>query len=179
MTQTADNPSEDRAPVQKPREGDIFRWRWKDEKLHGDSGPWRSYHCKSQIAIFHSGEFYDTFWLHCYGDGWNFSSDRILRPDSITLEKHEGNYADMKRIRPYDAPYYRPEDIVDLRHSNDSNAPIYLRPGATRNAEVILEEIAYRRDRAEGEIRSAQHTIERLDAARALAEAGKLDEVYL
>lgn len=157
--------------VQDIREGDIYRWRWRDEGRHADSGPYRSYHCKSRIAVVHGGQLYDTFWS-------GFSYEHRVDPEKVILT-YEGNPAEMTQIQPYNVPYYRREDIVDLRHSNNSGAPVYLRAGATRNAEVMLAEIAYRRDRAEAEIRSHQHTIERLDEAKALTESGKLDEVWL
>ena len=150
-------------------DGQIYQWRWADEALHHDGlRSWGSYHCKSQIAIVRNGRLIDTYWS-------DMSMDHVLDPARVLLTL----YADeaWPQISEYQLPYYAPEDVASMRHPNNSRAPIYLRPGAQRNAERILQEIAYREEKARAEIRSAEHHLTRLAEALALLNAGKLDEV--
>jgi len=117
------------------REGDIYRWRWADPERDADCGPFRSYHCLSQLAVVRSGKLTDTYWP---GTG-----NHVLDPAKVTLT-FIGNIADLVEIRAYDIPYYRREDIVDMRHANNSYGPIYLRKGAQKDADTMLARAAHR-----------------------------------
>ena len=159
--------------MNKPHElkdGQIYRWRWADDKRHYESGPFGSYHCRSQIAIVYRGCLIDTFW---HGT----SSDGFLNRDDVLIEL----IADQSwpTIKKWSLPYYDSSDVIDTRHANDGNAPIYLKPGATRSKQAIIESIDYRVQQAEQSIRSAQFELERLAQKRALAEEGKLDDIVL
>lgn len=152
-------------------DGQIYRWRWSDKLRDADNAPYRSYHCKSQIAIVRNGgRLYDTFW----GD---FTHEGELDPSKVDLTLW-GDEA-WEKISEYQIIYYVPEDVVSLRHSNNSHAPIYLRPGAVRNVDTILNEIIYREQKARSEIRYATNLLERLSDARALLGDGKINEVSL
>ena len=159
--------------MNKPHElkdGQIYRWRWADDKRDSDCGPYGSYHCRSRIAIVQGGWLIDTFW---HGT----SSDGALNRDDVLIEL----IADQSwpTIKKWSLPYYDSSDVIDTRHANDGNAPIYLKPGATRSKQAIIESIDYRVQQAEQSIRSAQFELERLAQKRALAEEGKLDEIVL
>ena len=107
------------------KEGDIFRWSWKNEKGRGFGFP---YHCQSQIAVVgENGVPYDTYWS---------DQSRSLNPEHIET-KYLGNANEMSKIGAQEVDYYRPEDVVDTRHSNAISAPIYLKAGATRDAETM------------------------------------------
>jgi len=152
-------------------EGDIYRWRWADSKRDGYSGPFGSYHCKSQIAIVQDGRLHDTYW---FGGG----SERWLDPEKITLT-FWANTSDLTEISKHSAIYYRREDVVDLRHPNNSHGPVYLRKGAERDAATMLSVIENRLDEARRDIELAQHRIEQLTREAEKVRAGKLSEVYL
>lgn len=153
------------------KEGDIYRWRWADKEKDADCGPYRSYHCCSQMAVVRNGKLVDTFWH-------GFSDNKVLDTNKVTLTLL-GNTADLIEIRPCDVAYYRREDIVDMRHSNNSHGPIYLRKGAKKDAETMLELVRHRRECAEREIEFSKRRIEQCDKDEARIAAGKLDEVYL
>lgn len=153
------------------REGDIYRWRWADQKRDADCGPFRSYHCKSQIAIVENGHLRDTFWSGGGSDGW-------LDPTQVILT-FWANLADLNEISKHEAVYYRHEDVVDLRHSNNSRGPVYLRKGAERDAGTMLALIEDRLDKNRRDIEWAQRHIEQLTKDAEKVRAGKLNEVCL
>jgi len=152
-------------------DGDIFGWRWKDEKHHADSGPYRSYHCKSRIAVVEGGRLYDTYW-HGRGDSSLLDPDRVV----LTLK---GNLNDLVEVPYYFAPFYRREDLVDMRHANNTNGKIYRKPEAVRDPQTMLELAAYERKEAESAIRAAQFRIEHVDQQIERINTGKIDEVTL
>lgn len=153
------------------RDGDIYRWRWADEARDADRGPYRSYHCKSQIALRLAGRLYDTYWS-------STGCDDVLCQDDVVLT-FLGNCCDMQPINEGDLRYYRAEDVVDTRHPNNSNAPIYLKNGAKRDAEAMREFVRRRSEDAERAIEIAQETIERMEEAAKQIDAGNLDNIYL
>lgn len=150
------------------KDGQIYRWRWADKERGVDNAPYRSYHCKSQIAVVKNGRLYDTFWSSY--DDW-LERGKV----DLTLLCDES----WTRISDYQIPLYDRQDIADTRHSNDHRAPIYLRPGAMKSAASILEEITYREEKAQGDIRHAKWALEKLAADRKLIAEGKIDEVRL
>lgn len=83
------------------------------------------------------------------------------------------------KISPGFIPYYAAEDVVDTRHSNHSGAPVYLRPGAQRNAARMLEEVERREESARSDIRHAEWQLKSMAEVREKIASGKLDEVYL
>lgn len=152
-------------------EGQIYRWRWIDDARHQNGlRSWGTYHCRSQIAVVKDGRLVDTYW---FGGG----TDSVLDPSKVELTF----FADERwpQISEWQVPYYDAADVRDTRHPNNSRAPIYLRIGAQRSAVRILEEIEYRESRAHSAIRSAESSLELLAEARALLDAGKIDEVML
>lgn len=145
------------------REGDIYFWHWKP---HVDR--YMPYHCKSQKAIVDKyGQLVDTFWSSA-------TDGSVLRLEDIETV-FQGNEGELRQIKSYEVDYYEPEDVVSMQHSNNSGAPIYVKPGAERSKSRILEYLNYKRERAESEIRMAQDRIERIDAALADVNAGKLE----
>ena len=126
------------------REGAIYRWRWADEKRDSDRGSWGSYHCCSCWAVVSGGHLVDTFWHG--GDNKNLDPDDVV----LTYVAHPD---ELVEIKSYDLPYYRRDDIVDMRHANNSSGPIYRRIDATRDAETMMEN-------AEEKMRVARETME-------------------
>ncbi len=151
------------------REGDIYRWRWADDALDRDHGPYRAYHCFSQRAVVENGLLRDTF--------WSATGKTRLDPDTVILTL-VGNSNDMTKIRESEARYYRGKDVVNMRHSNDSRAPIYLQPGAEKDRDTMLEYIRRERDQADSDARFAASKIERMDGLEKMVIAGNLDDVH-
>ena len=149
------------------RDGDIYFWRWTPE-VEERRGQY-AYHCKSRKAVADNGRLIDTYW----GRG---NTEYALDFGDIDAV-FQGNETDLRRIDRWTIDYYDPEDIVDLAHPNNSGAPVYIKPDATRSAARILEHLNYRREQAEYQIRSAQRNIELIAENIARVEAGDLDRV--
>lgn len=144
------------------RDGDIFRWRYVDEKPH-DLGAYRRYHCKSQIAVFENGVLRDTYW-HSKLDGH-------LDRESVILE-FQGNAFEMEKIPFAETVFYRPQDIVDMRHANDSGAQVYAK--GPRNAEAMKSYFEYAIERTNGEIKSRKARLEECERVLEAIAAGEL-----
>lgn len=155
---------------EKLRDGDIFRWRWKDEDRHHDCAPFRAYHCKSRIAVAEGGLLFDTYWSMR-------SSDHVVKPEGVILT-HLGNMNDMTKIQPYQVAYYKRADIVDMRHANSTRGPIYLKTGAARDADMMRQEAERRIEEAQRSKESAVRTIKRMREVQDKIEQGDLGAIY-
>lgn len=160
--------SDERRPIAM-KNGDIYFWRWKDDKRHADCAPFRSYHCYSRKAVVRDGALYDTYW----SDHRN-----PLTMDDVIIT-YQGNPDRMAAISEGDANYYRSEDLVDMRHGNSSSAKIYVKTGVQRNPAVMREYLEHEIEKAESSIRVAQRHIELLDDAISLLDNGHFDLVRL
>lgn len=150
------------------KDGDIYTWRFKPEVYKSRDKYGTPYHCKSLIAVANKdGKLYDTFW------GLSYDS-YCLTPDECELT-FQGNPEDMTVIQPHEYVFYRPEDLVDMRHSNSFNELIYVKPGCARNADVMREYYKTRIDDADREIRSASHRIEECNGILAKLATGDTD----
>jgi hypothetical protein len=152
--------------VCKLQDGDVYRWRYKEPGPN--DGAWGRYHCCSQIAIAKDGWLRDTYW-HSRGD-----TDRTFGPDDLSkLElTFLGNLSELERAEEWKADYYADADIVNLNHANSSRGNFYLRKGAQRSADKMLEVARYKLEREESVERSAQFAQERLRAAIAALQGG-------
>ena len=147
------------------KDGDIYFWKWKNDIYR-----FMPYHCLSCKAIARDGQLVDTF--------WHDSDNRVLSMDEIDAE-FMGNEHDMSQISKREIDYYRREDVVDMRHANNSSAPIYVKVGAQRDPAVILEHLRYQVEKTESAIRSAQHDIKLLNGQIEAVNAGRLADVYM
>jgi hypothetical protein len=146
----------------KLQDGQIYRWTHRD--------PSRSYWCKSRIAVVKSGRLLDTYWHDLH-------SEDPIRAEEVDLTL----LCDQSwpTIRDWEIEYYDACDVVDTRHSNNSSAPVYLRPGAQKSPTAILVAIEAREREANSEIRMAEDRLKRLAKARALLTAGNIQEISL
>lgn len=147
-------------------EGDIFFWSYPDT---GHVSIFDRYHCKSRKAIVQNGMLIDTFWS-------SPSSEHRIDPDSVVLD-FKGNLSTLEEIRAYEACYFRPEDIVDMRHSNQPRAKVYRRAEATRDVEVMRAEAARLTELCHAQIRRANSSLEWIERDLRLIDAGRSDEV--
>lgn len=156
------------APAPLLKEGDIFTWRFKPEietkRRQYTSDP---YHCRSRIAIVKDGILQDTFW-------YSGSDNSTLHQEEVDLT-FQGNPADMTVIPKYDRVFYRPEDIVDMNHPNNSGAPVYVKAGKGRDPETIKQYFEYVIERAESDKRSADWKIEKCREALEAVARGEID----
>lgn len=157
------------------RENDIFRWSYKDRisigKSHTDL-----YWCKSRIFIFRNGHFVDTYW-HGSGDNSTFSMERIEK--DIDLE-YLGNFDELERTDEWNQDYYEEKDIVNLNHPNSRKGNVYLRKGAQKSRDKMLEVATYNLEKAESKLRSAEWDVQRSKEKLAELQSDKpTSEIYL
>jgi len=154
--------------VAELREGDVYRWSYKEP---GDNGAWGRYHCKSMIAIVKNGRLRDTYWQigGSFSPGsFSFGFDDLHRFNLEFL----ANLTDLENRPEYDSDYYADEDIVNLNHPNSSKGNFYVRRGAKRSADKMLATAQNKIADAESKKRSAEATIERMLARIAEIERG-------
>ncbi len=145
------------------KDGDIYFWWWKTPS----DSHFINHHCWSMKAEANNGKLYDTYW-----------SDRSKQLDLEKVEiKHQGNFHEMTKI--LQPAYYRSEDIVDMRHANASQAPIYLKAGAKRDPEIMRELAKNEINISESAIRLAKNRIEQLHEAITLIDTGELDSIHI
>lgn len=143
-----------------PRENDIYRWAWKDGKAPIVG-------CYAHLAVFADGALRDTYW-----HDWRTQSCLDLEKVELTLL---GNIDDYREIYRWEAVYYDPADIIDMRHANNSNAPVYLLKSATKSPEHMLEIADGKMRQAYGDIIRAEGQIKYLEATIARIKAGDLE----
>lgn len=148
-------------------EGDIFRWRYREE-AGLDLRSWGTYHCCSCIAIVRDGRLRDTYW---YGgsDGRSFGPGDVPRLELKRL----GNLSELEEAEEYQADYYDDADIVNLTHANGGQ--FYLRKGATSSQAKMLASARSKLEASESGERMAALRSERLRELIAKIEAGDVN----
>lgn len=155
--------------------GDVYFWRWNDaeleKRLKHNSGSYSlTYWCRSQKAIVRNGFLIDTYWH-------DLSADKALNPELLTLE-YKGNESTLRPINHWEEKYYEPDDVVDMRHPNDTTSgKVYVKPDAKRSQARILEHLNYVREKELAAIKCANWSIESIDKQIAEVNAGILDKV--
>ena len=152
------------ATQQEIHVGDIFRWRYRSEKLSAD---YLSYWATSQIAVAVEGDILrDTYWIgNDGGRSWTFaeSTGRLI----LT---RLANFADLEKISESEAEYYDEADIVNINHGNIPKGNCYKRKGTERSRKVMLDKLDYKVEKAKSAIRSHQRDIERWGETRTQIE---------
>lgn len=163
------------------RDGDVYFWRYRKEPEDHTLGYW----CCARKAIIVDGILHDIYWMYINGHKLSDhgAHGRYWMPieakDRLIL-LYKGNLDDFDAIPDYNEPLYAEADILDLRHANSSQKQIYLRKGATRSKERMLEHCRYLREKAETAARHAKYNIENFAEIEAKIEAGEdLKEIYL
>lgn len=151
------------------KNGNIYFWSWKE--LPNPNDYTLSYWCKARKAIVVDGELYDIYW----GDRSNGWID-LKRVDL----DFKGNVNDYRESAYGDYLYYAPEDLIDMRHPNDTNGKIYIRKGAERSRIVMMEYAVDKLEEAERKVQSAKWDAERWIAKiKEIDAAEDLKKVYL
>ena len=164
------------------KDGDIYRWSYTPDFAEKSGGWGLAHWCKSQISIVHDGRLLDTFWMGHGGKrhgsyGPKYNEGRVINPESVELY-FLANINDLIEIYPEDKRFYAPSDVVDLRHSNNSNAPVMVKKSAKRSLEVTRDLLLREIDKAVSEVNAAAVRKERLEQElRALDAGATPDEV--
>lgn len=155
------------------RDGDIYHWVWNEARVERSRKFWGNtnlYHCKSQIAVVVDGVLKDTFWGTSGSDGY-------LSPNDVVLT-FQGNVNDMSVILEWEKVFYRREDLVDMNHSNNSRAPVYAKPGTSRDAATMKEYYETKIADAERDIVWEHRRIKECQDSLARIEAGELTGIF-
>lgn len=151
--------------VETLREGDIFRWSYRDPTT--DDRRWGSYHCCSRIGIVKRGRLCDTYWS--FGnDGRAFDPEDLPKLELTFL----ANLADLDKAEEWKADYYDDADIVDLNHSNATRGNFYLRKGAVRSAAKMLDVARHKMEKCLREAAWQARRAEEMKVVIAKVEAG-------
>lgn len=153
------------------KKGDIFRWHYKNIE-----DKFTPYHCCSCIAEFDGKRLRDTFWFGMSeGRSWTAKeAELILNLDFIA------NRSNLVEAKDDAELYYRPEDIVNLRHANSSTIPLYTRCGAVRSKEIMKETLARIIEKSKRDIEWATRRITEANSYQKCLDAGHpLDNIYL
>lgn len=153
--------------------GDVFRWRYKNPNPdHSNVTYW----AKSRIGIVRTGVLHDTFW-GAYGENAIWSrpdAERELALDFIA------NMADLEKVYEHRLIYYADSDVVNLNHANSSTGNAYIRKGAKRSADKMLEGARHNIQKALARIDTLNNSVMRLRELEAAVLAGDpLDELHL
>lgn len=144
----------------------MYFWRWKDGVLDGTPSP---YHCWSRKAVVGAdGKLRDTY--------WSDNTDKLVPLDYAELT-YRGNINEMKKIYHYEAQFYCDKDVVDMRHSNNSRAQVYVVPGAERDPGVMRDLVLERIETARREIEYHTRMIDTFKAELSAIDEGRLSEV--
>jgi hypothetical protein len=156
--------------IEALREGDVYRWRYRDPKADGH--PYGSYHCCSCIAIVQRGTLKDTFWQigGSFSDGRSFALEDLHKLELTLL----GNLSHLVLAKEYEADYYDDADIVDLNHSNSTRGNFYLRNGAKRSRGKMEAVARQRLAEAESDLHTAQRRMDEINQIIARMMAGEM-----
>ena len=108
-------------------EGDFFSWHWTAAELERRTHS--AYHCRSQMCVYTRGKLRDTYWS---------TGANVLAPHQVCIT-YLGNINEMKPIHAGDIPFYKASDVVDTRHSNDTTAPVFVKPDAKPCPRALLD----------------------------------------
>lgn len=158
--------------VWEVKKGDIFRWYYKSI-----AGKFSPYHCCSCIAEFNGNRLYDTFWNTGLTDGKSWTPEEAERKLELTLI---ANRDDLVKTGNDARRLYKKEDIVDLRHSNSTTTPLYIRRGAVRDKGVMQASLEENVQKAESAIEWANRRIsENMVLLGELEDGKRLDDIYI
>lgn len=162
------------------KDGDIFHWRYKYPNPDWSNV---TYWAKSCIGVVVGGFLADTFWIH------DLTNPRVTQDTNRwsveeAAEKLDldfiANMADLEKVDEWKLAYYADVDVVNLNHSNSSKGNAYIRKGAKRSSDKMLESARYNVQKALARIDTLNHSITRLQELEAAIMAGDpLDELYL
>ena len=113
---------------------------------------------------------HDTFWSDFHSREW-------VDIELVDIE-FMGNPADMKQIPESETMFYRYQDLVDMRHSNNSGAPIYVKTGASRCPVVMREYYERKKSDTLRSIQSLQERAAECDVYMARISVGDIDGYF-
>jgi hypothetical protein len=83
----------------------------------------------------------------------------------------------MDKINSYEAQFYCDKDIVDMRHSNNRSAPVYVAAGAERDPGVMRDRVLTRIEDARREVAHQTRLIATLSDDLVAIKEGRLHAV--
>ena len=147
------------------KNNDIYLWSYKE--LPDKDSYTTSYWCKSQIARGKGGVLYDTYWE-------DFRSPLNLEKVNVI---YKGNTDEMESIDPSSTVFYNPDEVVSLRHANNSRQKVYIKQDAKRSPSHTRHYLEYASKKYEYDISWAKRMLEEIEQGLKDVESGDLDKV--
>lgn len=146
------------------RDGDIFRWKYKDDEAYRAklSGSGTAYWCLDQqcFATERSGVIYliDTYWTD-YSAEYLGSETNYVNPDKVDLE-FICNLKDVEFIHEYEMNDY--DKVYNLSRQKNCYKKYAIDKGAQPSKAAVLKKLEGQLQRAHEDLRSAEWSIERI-----------------
>lgn len=147
--------SESAASKKQWRKGAVYKWSYKSTE-----GKFMPYHCKAGIGVVgETDKLVDTYWHGGGNEAWTRGEAR--RSLDLTF------LANLEEFELAPATYvldeYRPEDLLDLRHSN-GGLGLFVRRGSRPCRDVVRAKLVRELEAAQAKVDSVTCLIARLDA---------------
>ncbi|MGL5013061.1 MAG: hypothetical protein ACRC6V_02065 [Bacteroidales bacterium] len=138
------------------REGDVYRWYFKNEAEYRRNNSSTAYWCMDNQCIVRSGELVDTYWG---GADLNrlSSSSYFLNPDKVDLE-FICNLHDVEFIKKWQTEDY--DKVYDLSYQKRCYPCYAIDKGAQISNKALHAKYSKLLEQAEYQKRSSEHDIE-------------------
>ena len=150
----------------KLREGDIYKWYFKNDAEYRRNNPSTAYWCMDNLCVVKDGKLVDTYWDGVHLNKFS-SGSAILDPEKVDLE-FVCNLNDVEFIKEYQIENY--DKVYDLSYQKGYYKLFAIDKGAQVSKKALrakylreLEEAEYRKLRAEWDIERYRKAIEELD----------------
>lgn len=151
------------------KDGDIVIWSYSDSKLKTmdlERQAGTLYWCNSQIAIFKSGFFIDTYW-GLSGECKKISFEEIGKNIDV---KYIANMSDLDNKQESERAYYADRDCVNLNHANNTRGNFYIRKGAKKSLDKMrkialrdIKNLESEIDYKKSQLRAKKHELSEID----------------
>ena len=138
------------------KEGDVYRWYYKDDEEYRKRNPSTAYWCMDNQCVVKDGKLYDTYW--CFGLKAFGPNCKVLDVDKVDLE-FVCNLDEVKFIPRLEADEY--DEYYNLSYMNGCKSCYAVDKGVTKSNEAIKRKILKKILDNKDEIAYLQREIER------------------
>lgn len=140
------------------REGDVYRWYYKNDTLYRQKSPSTAYWCMDNQAVVHNGNLIDTYWLYMDKEQIVESSSCLhLDINKVDLE-FVCNLNDVRFIDKWQTEDY--DKVYDLSYQKRCYPCYAIDKGAQISSKALRVKYSKLLEQAEYQKRSAEHDIE-------------------
>lgn len=147
----------------KLREGDIYKWYFKNDAEYRRNNPSTAYWCMDNQAVVHNGKLIDTYWIYADKGRFVVNSDcNYLDVDKVDL-KFICNLNEIEFIKAYQVEDY--DKVYDLSYQKGCYKLFAIDKGAQVSKKALRAKYLRELAEAEQRKRSAEWDIERYTKA--------------